>query len=91
MKLFKTINKIHRYFSEYGKNPIEIEIMRTRKALSQYKNKMDIMNEDFTYSRGVCCTGCAFGPYYTELEEKIKRVEARLSQLIEKQNKLNRW
>lgn len=70
------ISSLLRFFREYGKSPIEIEILRTSAALERYENRrLDISNDEDEDN---------WIMEYYWLTNKIERVSARLAQLKEK-------
>lgn len=82
MKIFRKIELALRKVSEYGLNPLQIEIRRTQRALSRYKAELlEIGLDDEDEDNYIMA--------YYQLSNKIKRVSLRLEQLRVKRQKNN--
>jgi hypothetical protein len=79
--MLRTLKSFFRFLAEYGKSPLQIEILRTKSALARYKRDLSEMVSETEDEELLCCCGCAFGTPYRKLCQKIERVSARLTQL----------
>jgi hypothetical protein len=84
MKIFRKIKLFFRPMFECGKTPLQIEIDRVQSALNKYKQEVWEMDERWAQENGVCCPGCAYGTYYSNLCDKIDRVSEQLDRLKSK-------
>lgn len=64
------------------------EIGFVEASLQRYEDKVYEINESFNPDND-CCQDCMTGGYYTELLEKIDRIEKQLQRLKKKKGKNN--
>jgi hypothetical protein len=62
------------------------EIQHVEAALRRYKDELDDLDRSFD-PRQDCCHDCKYGIYYSDLYDKIYRVELQLKRLKVKKSK----
>ncbi len=65
----------HRKRTPIWPTKLDIEIGRVQAALVRYNDRIEAMNREWARSGGICCPNCMFGDEYTNLADKIERVE----------------
>lgn len=69
-------------------NRLDREIWYVQRAIRRIESEIDVYDQEWSDSDGACCPSCMFGgdPHYRWLYEKLKRQEAWLKVLKDRQS-----
>lgn len=77
------ISSLLRFFREYGKSPLAIEIDRVSRALKRHENELFDMQDVYSHEEDNYVADDLDWAIYQK-QKKIERVSSRLAQLKEK-------